>query len=433
MKTKTFRVFHGLQKVTSLLSFLLIIGWMPAYSAEKQTDADTASYLTCRGVVTDATTGNPLSYASVLVEGTNIGTVTNAEGRFLLKVAQPYATSKILVSYIGFQNLRIPVAEFGSALKKIPMKISEVSLSEVKVVFKDAETLLRSVFDKARENYVSDPTVMRAFYRESVKAGGQYASLLEAVVDILKYPMNSSKGDVASIYKMRKSSNYELLDTVELKLAGGPYNILYLDVMKNIESVFSDKMFVDFDFKLSKATMVDDRLVYVVDFNQKKSVKEPMYYGKLYIDAVNLAMFSAQFDLNLSNPEAATGLFVVRNSPRADVTLTKAKYRVNYVLRDGKWYMAYGRTEMGFKVNWIKKKYKTDYEAVYEMAITDWAPYNTAEKFTKTHPRLHTDVVLSDEAQGFSDPAFWGDENIIEPSKSIDAAIAKIQSQLKRK
>jgi hypothetical protein len=39
---------------------------------------------------------------------------------------------------------------------------------------------------------------------------------------------------------------------------------------------------------------------------------------------------------------------------------------------------------------------------------------------------------LEDEAIGFSDPDFWGEYNIIEPEKSIESAIKKIQRQLRR-
>jgi hypothetical protein len=36
-------------------------------------------------------------------------------------------------------------------------------------------------------------------------------------------------------------------------------------------------------------------------------------------------------------------------------------------------------------------------------------------------------------ASGFSDPDFWGEFNVIEPEKSIETAIKKIQKQLEKK
>jgi hypothetical protein len=41
-------------------------------------------------------------------------------------------------------------------------------------------------------------------------------------------------------------------------------------------------------------------------------------------------------------------------------------------------------------------------------------------------------VVIQDAITGFSEPEFWGEYNIIEPDKSIENAINKIQKRLKK-
>ena len=65
------------------------------------------------------------------------------------------------------------------------------------------------------------------------------------------------------------------------------------------------------------------------------------------------------------------------------------------------------------------------------MAVTDWEK-NTMNYTIKPRERLKTTVFMIDEASGFSDPDFWGEYNVIEPEKSIESAIKKIQRQLKR-
>jgi len=421
----------GLQKGVALLAFMLVLGPISFISAEViQVNADSLQYIRCKGLVIDAASNTPLSYASILVEGTNMASVTNSEGEFTLKIPQHLKTNNILITFIGYQNERIPVSAFTEVVKRIPMKIAEVGLSEVKVVFKDAEELMRTVFDLKKENYVTEPTLMTAFYRETIKVRKTYVSLLEAVVDVYKYPVSSAMDDMASLYKVRKKTDYTKVDTLVLKLSGGPYNTLYLDVMKNLDYTFTHQIFNNFDFKISPTTMVDNHPVYVVEFKQKPYVSEPLFYGKLYVDAVNLAMFSASFDMNLENVERATSLFVLSKPEAANVEVTKAHYKVNYLLRDGKWYMSYGRAEMNFKVNWKRKLFNTTYETVFEMAVTDWGP-DTGGKWSRSHDKLRPDVVVADEVSGFADTDFWGSENIIEPDKSIETAIGKIQAKLK--
>ena len=65
------------------------------------------------------------------------------------------------------------------------------------------------------------------------------------------------------------------------------------------------------------------------------------------------------------------------------------------------------------------------------MAITDWKTTDT--KAAKSRKKmLYPNTILTEQTSGFSDPKFWGTYNIIEPEKSIESAIKKIQKQLKR-
>lgn len=55
------------------------------------------------GAVKDAQTGEPLTGATVMVKGTNVGTSTDVEGRFLLS-GIPAKSISLSVSYIGYEN-----------------------------------------------------------------------------------------------------------------------------------------------------------------------------------------------------------------------------------------------------------------------------------------------------------------------------------------
>ena len=65
------------------------------------------------------------------------------------------------------------------------------------------------------------------------------------------------------------------------------------------------------------------------------------------------------------------------------------------------------------------------------MAATNWTE-NPDKKEFKSRTLIRPNVVLMDAISGFSDTDFWGENNIIEPEKSIENAINKIQKQLKK-
>ena len=157
-----------------------------------------------------------------------------------------------------------------------------------------------------------------------------------------------------------------------------------------------------------------------------------MYVGKLYIDAQSLALKSAVFSLNITNREAAAGMFIMRKPFNARVYPTETKYRIDYLEKDGKWYYSYSRIELGLKVIWKKKLFNTNYFSTVEMAVTDWGN-GTESNSSDFKQKLRPSVIISDEASGFNDHQFWGEYNVIEPEKSIDSAIKKIQKQLEKK
>ena len=91
----------------------------------------------------------------------------------------------------------------------------------------------------------------------------------------------------------------------------------------------------------------------------------------------------------------------------------------------------YSNAMMEFKVDWDRKLFNSVYSLTCEMAITDWEPFSE-NRIPRSRERIRASIILSDEAIGFSDPDFWGEYNIIEPDKSIESAIRKIQRQLRR-
>jgi hypothetical protein len=82
-------------------------------------------------------------------------------------------------------------------------------------------------------------------------------------------------------------------------------------------------------------------------------------------------------------------------------------------------------------VIWNKKLFNTVYESTIEMLVTDWQ--KLAENPVNPAERLKPTVIMADEISGFADPEFWGDYNVIEPEKSIETAIKKIQKSLEKK
>ncbi len=389
-------------------------------------------YTEYKGEILQEGSSKPLALASVSIAETNISTVSNVEGEFLLKVPLSQEDSNVVVSFLGYESKTIPLRELNKNNNRIYLQISITQLQGVNInAPKNAEALVREVMNKRGDNYLKDPTVMTAFYRETIKKRRKNVSLSEAVVNIYKAPYYSPKRDAMQLFKARKSTDYSKLDTVALKLQGGPFNTLYVDIMKYPEFIFAEGSIDEYQFTFDRSTYIDDVLIYVISFNQLETILDPLYRGQLYIDVQNKILTSAIYTLNITNKESASRLFVRKKPAKVDVWPTEVSYRVDYREKKGKWYYGYSNVLMEFKVDWKGKLFNSVYSMTAEMAVTDWKK-NTAGETVKNKERIKRSIILNDEAIGFSDPDFWGEYNIIEPEKSIESAIKKIQRQLRR-
>jgi hypothetical protein len=219
---------------------------------------------------------------------------------------------------------------------------------------------------------------------------------------------------------------------VALKLQGGPFSTLYLDIMKYPEYIFTPVTMDEYEFSFGVPSTVNNRPVYVVNFKQKPEIDVPRYFGSLFIDSETLALSSASYSLNLVGmKDSANNMFVKRKPRDIDVTPLSASYKVDYREKNGQWYYGYGSVDLSFKVKKRRKLFNSIYTLSSEMAVTDWE-VNTTGVRLKGKDRLKPTVIMTDAVSGFRDPDFWGPYNVIEPEKSIESAINKIQRKLRR-
>ena len=418
-----------------LTPFLVLAFWFGSVHevwSQNTLSKETQNFTEFKGKILDAQTNKVLVFATITIKGTNASTVSNAQGDFVLKVPNSLLKNALEVSFLGYETLTKQLDVKVSNAFNLALEPAAIALNEVDLIIpKYAKTLVEETLASKGENYFNNPTLMTAFYRETIKKRRKNVSLSEAVVSIYKSSYVSNRKDDLALYKARKSTDYAKLDTLALKLQGGPFNTLYIDVMKYPEYLFSETYMDRYKFSYGSATRVNDQLVYIVNFEPRSYLEEPLFKGQLFIDVEHKILTKAIFSLDLSNPKEAARLFVKKKPKNANVWPTKVAYRVDYREKDNKWYYGYSNLQLSFKIDWDDKLFNSVYTLNCEMAITDWE--NTdRDQMPKRRDLLKTSMILTDGAIGFSDPDFWGNYNIIEPEKSIENAIKKIRKQLSK-
>jgi len=385
-----------------------------------------------KGKVIDSETRAPLVFATVAVKETNVAIVTNIDGEFTLKVGDLSTSKTLEVSFVGYKNKSVLLSELKENGSKniISLVAAPIPIKEIIVKPLDPVSIVEKAISNIDKNYESVPNLMTAFYRETIRKNRTYVSIGEAVVEIFKAPYNSDlRFDGARIYKGRKSSDVEKMDTVLFKLQGGPVSVLELDLAKNSESILTKEAMQNYNYTLSGVVEIDNKPHYVVDFLQKPSVEMPLFMGSLYIEMDSYAITEAEFGFNLSNKEAAQSIFIRKKPFGMKITPEIATYRTKYREQSGKWHFAYSRAEVKFKVNWAKKLFHTYYTTMSEIAVTDRTDQEVI-KFAGKDKIKYSDV-FSEKVTAFTDKEFWGDYNVIEPDQSIESAIRRLSKKLK--
>jgi hypothetical protein len=388
--------------------------------------------ITIRGKVIDAATRAPLVFASVAVKESNVGIITNIDGEFTLKISSSEANKNLEFSFVGYKNKVVPISDLkenGSkniiALDAAPIPIREIIVKPV-----NPYSIVEKAIDNIPKNYETVPNLMTAFYRETIKKNRTYVSLGEAVVEIFKAPYNSDiRFDGTRMYKGRKGTDVQRMDTLLFKLQGGPVTVLDLDIAKNTESILTREAMQNYDYSLGGVTEINNKPNYIIDFIQKPSVEMPLFMGSLYIEMDSYAITEADFGFNLANKEEAASLFIRKKPLGVKVTPEIATYKTIYREQNGKWYFAYSRAEVKFKVDWKKKLFNTYYTTMSEIAITDRTDQEVI-KFANREKIKYSDV-FAEKVEAFKDPKFWGDYNVIEPDQSIESAIRRLSRRLK--
>ena len=131
-----------------------------------------AQGLLVKGIVKDKETRKALANVNVSVEGSNIGTVTNADGVFSLKVSQEELGRGVIVSHLGYQNVFLTSDVLNSSSKRptVWMTPTSFTLDMVNVYGGNPLELVEKALRKIPQNYADHDHLFSAFYRETIQA-----------------------------------------------------------------------------------------------------------------------------------------------------------------------------------------------------------------------------------------------------------------------
>ena len=409
----------------AILFALLFLNIMNGFSQEDE------KYFTVSGIVKDISNKKKIEYVNISVPGSNLGSITNEDGVFVLKIRNSIQAEHIEFSIIGYFSASIPIDGNDLLDQTIYLTPNTKQLKEVIIeTWENPADLVREALNRVDKNYSNKSNLFTGFYRETVQKRKKFINISEAIINIYKSPYNRDRdieNDRVQIFKGRSLITTKVSDTLVVKLVGGPNLSIYADIVKNPDMLFDEESINYFNFKMENSTFLNDRQQYVVSFKPVVSLHYPLWIGVLYIDKETLAFTRAEFNMDMKDQQKATGAILRKKPSGLRFKPEEVLFVVSYKQQDGKSYLNYIRNEVKFNCDWTRRLFATNYTVLSEMVVTE-----RQEELVSNIPRkesFNVNESLSDKVMNFYDVNFWGAYNIIEPTESLESAVSKLKKE----
>lgn len=386
-------------------------------------------YFQVRGKVFDKATKEPLSFANISLLGKSVGTVSNEEGEFNLKIFQKNISDTLVISFIGYKNTYIPINQLSVLMNRIYLEEDQYQIQEVVIRTNEPQEILQEAIEKIRDNYYTDPYYITSFYREIVTNKDQLAAITEAVLEVYKSPYWGLFSDQIKMIKSRKNEYYSAEDTVSLKLKGGLYASLYLDMIKNPSIFLNEDFFHNFTYNIADIVKFDNSTAYLINFKPRVFLQEETFEGNIYIHTDNLAIVAIEFKIDEDAIDKIGNNLVVKKSFGTRVRPTSAKYFINYRKINGKYFLNLVRGELEFKVKFRKKLFTKDFTTIFEFASNN-IDTTDVKRFDRVETISSHNIFIDENFK--YDHQFWGDYNYISPDETLEEALIRIQEKLEK-
>lgn len=420
-------VFHDKFQFKLLKNQLIITGSNHNSEADTPEKSKHLSTIIISGKLVNQESKEQIPYASISLFGKTLGTISNVDGEFALKIPPEYLKDTVVISCMGYARKSFLLDTLKKGRLHITLEPIKIQLREVKVEATDPIQVMDSMINNIPQNYPTKTMLMTSFYREVLKQDKQYVNVAEALMDILKTPYTKQfREDQIRYLKGRKSKEVQAFKFVDFKMQGGPYYITKLDVIKTLDSFVDREYRSYYKYKLDQTIEYRGRPTYVIAFEPAGKFDYLTYKGKLFIDKQTFALVHAEFSLSKDGKKSARRSLIRKKPKDFNVRPLELDYDVSYKRYNGKWYLNSAQASVEFRVKSKRDKVNSIFHSISNLLITDYRETNL--KRFKNKEDFDSSDIFSEIITDY-DPNFWGDYNVIEPSTDLKNALKKEQKE----
>jgi hypothetical protein len=390
-----------------------------------------------RGVILNSSTGEAVSYATISLPVNGINTMSNDEGRFILKIPTDIKEDSFYVSHIGYTPAGMAIRQSDTGFRTIRLQKSFYQLPDVVVNPINALDLIKKAIAKIPDNYPTTPFIMNGFYRMTGMNEKKIIDISEAVFEVYSEDFERKNKQ----FKLKKSridkddSATAFSENNYLFLGENPNTVLHEDIVSEVyeRNLLNEKRLELYDFTFNGIVDYNGREAYDIGFDQKDGVEESNRKGKLYLEVNSLAFLEFDYGLSpkglkywklASEQRKAFDLMGVNANVLGNkVTVTYIKYGnkyyINHVQRTTQWHITGGKNFLNYKPLIVKVDYL--FTKIDTIGI---------KAFRKSEVLSNTESIEY-RVKNKVDDNFWESYNLIQADFNVDSVAAIIRNKNK--
>tara|TARA_R110001592_G_scaffold85331_2_gene251992 strand:+ start:7069 stop:10584 length:3516 start_codon:yes stop_codon:yes gene_type:complete len=268
-----------------------------------------------KGRVVERGTNELIPFVTVRIKGVALGTITEEDGHFAVKIPVQYAKSMFVFSSVGFTTKEVAIADFEEGVEKeVVLEAFVAQLSEVTVQRgreRDPLKVLKKALKKLDNNYPQNDILYNAYYRERIEENGATIKFADAATTIQQsaytgkrffqsmgggvfstsgsvlsssfilasnagerlhdhFGHRTSRNDRVKVYESRSSLNLTK-EGLQANIEGGPLATLSKDLVRYISYFLDKKQFKRYEFELFEMPDGNGNWDFVVRFSPSKA------------------------------------------------------------------------------------------------------------------------------------------------------------------
>ena len=220
--------------------------------------------------VLDAESFLPLESASVYIQNTTIGTITNSDGKFALVVPNKHLKDTLVISSIGFKSYKIPVDEFDSTFD-VYLEPDVASLDEVILVAetrpKTGNDIVLRALEELTETLPDSAYLQKGFLRHKERNKKEFKWLIESAITLYDTGYDTIPNNDVKINVDQVRKSYDLRDVDSL--------LTYTSYLRNKGIKLRSR-------NLNRDTIKTVSLIKAIKWNDNRiNGLETLFHGKL--------------------------------------------------------------------------------------------------------------------------------------------------------